>query len=134
MVLAAVLTGVCGTMTGCGGSHPRTELLSSANPRSPKIYVRITGPGGAVNYAGDRFITYGGFSRYSLRKDPRGGFFVPPRILDRKLCASTHIIRPGDAPQLQKWRGRTLAITVYGAKTSTLFCAALGPGLYQGGP
>lgn len=132
-VLAAVVAGACLTMAGCGGSHPRTELLRSASPVTSPVYVRITGPGGAVDYTGHHFMTFGGFSKYGLRRDPRGGFFVPPRILDRKLCASTHIIRRGDAPELQRWRGRTLAITVYGPKASILFCAALGPGLYRGG-
>jgi hypothetical protein len=131
--LAALLTTVSLAMSGCGGSHPRTELLRSANPRTSDISVRITGPGGAVSYVAQRFITAGDFSKYSLRKKPRGGFFVPPRILDQKLCAGTHIIRPEDAPDLQKWRGRTLQITVYGKKSSTIFCAVLGPGLYQGG-
>jgi len=132
-VLAAVLTTVILVMTGCGGNHPRIELLRSANPLSSDISVRITGPGGAVSYVGQRFITRAAFSKYSLRKAPRGRFFVPHRILDRKLCASTHIIGSGDAPDLQKWRGRTLEITVYGKKSSVIFCAVLGPGLYQGG-
>lgn len=132
MVAVVAITGLV-ALAGCGGSHPRTELLRSTNPLTSDIYVRITGPGGAVSYTAQRFITYGGFSKYSLRKDPSGGFFVPPRVLDRKLCASTHIIRRADAPELQRWRGRTLAITIYGAKSSNLFCVALGPALYQGG-
>jgi hypothetical protein len=132
-VLAAVLAAVILAMAGCGSSHPRTEVLRSANPLTSDIYVRITGPGGAVSYTGQRFITYGEFSKYNLRKDRRGGLFVPPRILDRKLCASTHVIRRADAPELQRWRGRTLAVTVYGKKSSAIFCAVLGRGIYRGG-
>jgi hypothetical protein len=56
--------------------------------------------------------------------------FVPPRVRERKLCASTHVIRADDAPQLQKWRGRTLAITIYGQQSSRIFCAVLGGDLY----
>src|ERR1043166_3960255 len=130
--LAALLTTVSLVMAGCGGSYPRTELLRSANPLTSDLYVRITGPGRAVSYTGQRLLR-SGFSKYSLRRDPEGGFFVPPRILDRKLCASTHIIRLGDAPDLQRWRGRTLEITVYGKKSSAIFCAVLGPGLYWAG-
>lgn len=132
-LLAAVFTTLCLVLAGCGGSQPRTELLRSSDLRTLDIYVRITGPGGAVSYTAQRFMTSSGFSRYGLRKDPRGGFFVPPNILERKLCASTHAIGPGDAPQLRKWLGKKLEITIYGAKTADLFCAALGPGLYQSG-
>jgi hypothetical protein len=131
LALGTVLAVVVLLLSGCGGSHQRTELLQSANPLTSDISVQINGPGGAVSYVGQRFITAGDFGKYDLRKDPKGGFFVPPRIRDHKLCASTHVIRLTDAPQLQKWRGRTLAVTVYGKKSSTIFCAVLGPGLYQ---
>lgn len=131
VALGVVVTVVVLALSGCGGSHPRTELLQSANPLTSDISVQITGPGGAVSYVGQRLITVGDFGKYDLRKDPKGGFLVPPRIRDHKLCGSTHVIRLTDAPQLQKWRGRTLAVTVYGKKSSTIFCAALGPGLYQ---
>ncbi len=131
MALAAVLTAAVLCLAGCGGSQPRTELLRSANPLTSDISVRINGPGGAVSYTAQRFLTNGGLSRYSLRQDPKGGLFIPPDIRDHKLCESTHVIQATDAPQLQKWRGRTLAVTVYGSKSSTIFCAALGAYLYH---
>ncbi|HKO26375.1 MAG TPA: hypothetical protein VJU80_02875 [Solirubrobacteraceae bacterium] len=119
-------------MAGCGGSHPRTEVLRSANPLTSDIYVRITGPGGAVSYVGRRFMSGGEFSRLRFSKELREGPFLPPRVRDRKLCSSTHVIRSSDAPALQGWRGRTLEITVYGNKISAIYCAALGPNIYAG--
>ena len=120
------------TVCGCGSSHPRTEVLRSANPLTSDIYLRITGPGGAVSYVTKR-LAGGGFSKFSFVKEPRRGLFLSPRVRDRKLCASTHLIRSGDDPDLQKWRGKTLEISVYGSKTSDIFCAVLGPWLYLAG-
>lgn len=102
-------------------------------PLTSDIYLRITGPGGAVSYLAQRFKAARDFRDINFAKDPARGPFLPPRVRDRKLCASTHRIRVGDAPELQKWRGRTLAITVYGDRVSRVFCAALGPWLYLSG-
>ena len=118
-------------LVSCGGSHPRTEVLRSANPTSD-VYVRITGPGGAVSYVAQRFRT-AAFAKFNFRRAGRKGLFLPPRVRERKLCASVHTIRDGDAPELQKWRGRKLETTVYGKKLSAIFCAALGSALYAGG-
>ena len=132
-VAAGVLTAMMLSITACGSSHPRTEVLRSTNSLTSDIYMRITGPGGAVSYIARRFKNSGVFNRYSFRQPPAAeGVFLPTRIRDRKLCASTHVIRRGDAPELQKWRGRTLAISVYGMKSSALFCAVLGSVLYLG--
>jgi len=119
-------------MAGCGSGHPRTEVLRSANPVTSDIYVRITGPGGAVSYVGRRFMSGGAFSRLRFREDTPKGQFLPPGVRDRKLCSSTHVIRDSDAPALQRWRGRTLEITVYGIKVSAIYCAVLGPNIYAG--
>jgi hypothetical protein len=120
------------SVAACGSSYPRTEVFRSTNPLTSDLYIRITGPGGAVGYVGQRFRNSRLFDSYSFRHAPNEGVFLPPRIRDRKLCAATHIIRRGDAPQLQKWRGRTLAISVYGKKSSAIFCAVLGSVLYLG--
>ncbi|HEY3578654.1 MAG TPA: hypothetical protein VGK68_11795 [Gaiellaceae bacterium] len=130
--LAAVLATGTLALAGCGSSHPRTEVLRSANPLTSDIYVRITGPGGAVSYVARRFMSGGEFSRFRFSKEPREGPFLPPRVRDRKLCSSTHVIRDSDAPALQRWRRRTLEITVYGIKVSAIYCAALGPNIYAG--
>jgi hypothetical protein len=118
-------------LVSCGGSYPRTEVLRSANPLTSDIYVRITGPGGAVRYIGQRLMT-GGFAKFNFSDARREGLFLPPRVRDRKLCASVHTIRDGDARELQKWDGRKLAITVYGKKIAAIFCAALGSAIYLG--
>ena len=126
VVLAASLV-----TAGCGSSQPRTEVLRSSIPLTSDIYVRITGPGGAVSYVGRQFMTSGTFDRFSFQREKReAGLFLPPRVRGRKLCASTHIISPLDASELQNWRGRTLEVSVYGRKTSTIFCSVLGSALY----
>jgi hypothetical protein len=130
-VLAAVLTSLTLAVAACGSSHPRTEVLRSASPFTSDIYLRITGPGEAVSYIAQE-LTGGAFRRYRFNEAPRPGLFLPPNVRARKLCSSTHTIRSGDAPELQKWRGRTVAISVYGNRNSSIFCAALGPGLYLG--
>jgi hypothetical protein len=132
VLLAAVSTTVILALAACGSSQPRTQVLRSANPLSSDIYVRITGPGGAVSYVAQLFVT-AAFSKYRYRKVRSEGSFLPPQILERKLCSSTHIIRRGDAQALQRWRGRKLAITVYGKKTSAIFCSVFGPEIYQEG-
>lgn len=131
MVLAAVLASLTLAAAGCGSGHPRTEVLRSASPFTSDIYLRITGPGGAVNYIAQQ-LTGGAFSKYKFNTARRPGLFLPPHVRDRKLCSSTHTIRSEDAPELQKWHGRTLEITVYGKRDSSIFCAALNPGLYVG--
>ena len=117
---------------GCGSSHPRTQVLQSANPLTSDIYLRITGPGGAVSYVAQRLMT-GGFSKFSFTKGTGQRLFLPPSVRDTKLCASTHTIHWWDASELQKWRGRKLAISVYGKKSSAIYCAAFGPSIYQTG-
>ena len=131
-LLAALFTTLILAMAGCGGRPPRTEVLRSANPLTSDIWVRITGPGGAVNYIAQGFMAGGDFDKFRFRKDRREGLFLPPRVRDRKLCSSTHKIRSEDAPQLQRWRGSTLEITVYGRKISAVYCAVLGPYIYLG--
>lgn len=128
-LLAAVVAGVVLAFSSSRTTNPRTEVLRSAGPLSG-IWVRITGPGGAVSYVGHRFLTSGAFNRFTFRKAAAQGLFLPPSIRAQKLCASTHVIQLGDAPQLQQWRGRTLAITIYGEKESAIYCAVLGYGLY----
>ncbi|HZT84995.1 MAG TPA: hypothetical protein VE984_06190 [Gaiellaceae bacterium] len=131
-ICAAALATLLLVLAGCGSSQPRTQVLRSANPLTSDIYVRITGPGGAVSYVARRFTNGGGFRRFGFH-EPRGrGLFLPPAIRERRLCSSAHVGRPGDASQLQKWRGRKVAITVYGRRISTIFCAALTPDLYLG--
>jgi hypothetical protein len=128
VALTAVLATVI--LVSCGGSYPRTEVLRSANPLTSDVYVRITGPGGAVSYIGRRLMT-GGFAKFNFSKARREGLFLPPRVRERKLCGSVHTIRAGDARELQKWDGKKLAITVYGKKKiSAIFCAALGSAIY----
>jgi hypothetical protein len=133
-VLAAVLATSIVVLVGCGSSHPRTQVLKSALPGVSDIYVRITGPGGAVSYVARRFRTGDAFSRLSFKDASREGSFLPPDVRDRKLCSSTHIIRSGDAPELQKWRGRTLEVTIYGRKISAIYCAVLGSEIYLAPP
>jgi len=132
-LVAVILASVALALVACGSSHPRTLVLRSALPATSDIWLRITGPGGAVSYIADHFRSGGAFSRFRFSESGRRGLFLPPGVRDRKLCASTHIIRQGDAPELQKWRGRTLAITVYGTRVSAIYCSVLGPELYLGG-
>jgi hypothetical protein len=129
-----VLATVSLALAGCGSSHPRTVVLRSALPATSDIWLRITGPGGAVSYVARRFKSGGAFSKFRFREAGRRGLFLPPGIRDQKLCASAHTISQGDAPQLQKWQGKTLEITVYGSEISAIYCAVLGPGLYLEGP
>jgi len=97
------------------------------------IYLRITGPGGAVHYIAQRFRGAGEFKGFTFHTSAdREGAFLPPGVRERKLCASTHVIQAYDAPRLQKWRGRTLAISIYGQKTSRIYCAVLTGNLYLG--
>ena len=114
----------------------RTKFVrgSPADPDVSDIYVRITGPGGAVSYVARRFKTGDAFSRLSFKDASREGSFLPPDVRDRKLCSSTHIIRSDDAPELQKWRGRTLEVTIYGRKISAIYCAVLGSEIYVAPP
>jgi hypothetical protein len=128
LLIAALPLAIC----GCGSNHPRTQVLQSANPLTSDIYLRITGPGGAVSYVAQRLMT-GGFSKFSFTKGTGQRLFLPPRVRDEKLCSSTHTIRWWDASELQKWLGRKLAISVYGKKSSAIYCAAFGPSIYQTG-
>ena len=97
------------------------------------MYLRITGPGGAVHYLSKRLRQAHLFDRFNFHEaSGKEGVFLPPSVRERKLCASTHVIKPYDASQLQKWRGRTLAVTVYGQKVDRIFCAGLTWNLYVG--
>jgi hypothetical protein len=132
-VLAAVLTSAALVVAGCGSGHPRTEVLRSTSPITSDIYLRITGPGGAAYYVAQRFSAGDAFSRFRFHETAGSdGVFLPPTLRERKLCSATHRIRSGDALQLQKWRGRTLAITIYGRRVSRIYCAVLTGGLYLG--
>jgi hypothetical protein len=136
--LAAVLAAVALAMAGCGssqaGHRARTEVLKSTSPPTSDIYLRITGPAGAVYYLAQHFRSAGAYDRFDFHQAVGSkGMFLPPRVRERKLCAATHVIRPDDAAELQKWRGRTLATTIYGKKTSLVYCAVLTRGLYRGG-
>lgn len=129
LLIAALPLAIC----GCGSSHPRTEVLRGANPVPSDIYLRVTGPGGAAYYIAQRLRGSAEFNGFSFHKTAgTEGAFLPPPVRERKLCASTHVIQAYDAPQLQKWRGRTLAITIYGEKTSRIYCAILTGNLYLG--
>jgi hypothetical protein len=131
--LVAVLGAVALAVAGCGAAHPRTVVLRATAPVMSDIYLRITGPGEAVSYTAQVFRRGGAFDRFNFRETPRNeGVFLPPPVRERKLCASTHVIQPGDAPQLQKWRGKTLAITIYGKKVSRIYCSVLTGSLYLG--
>jgi hypothetical protein len=127
-LLAAVVLALAACGSSQPSSQPRTQVFRSANPLTSDIYLRITGPGGAISYVAQRFEG-AAFRKYDFSK-VRRGVFLPPQILVRKLCSSTHTIRRSDAQALQEWRGK-LAITVYAKKNSAIFCAAFGPGLYQ---
>ena len=75
----------------------------------------------------------GAFDRFNFREAAaKKGVFLPPPVRRQKLCASTHVIQTGDAPELQKWRGRTLEITIYGKKVSQIYCSVLTGTLYLG--
>lgn len=130
LLAAAAVAATFLVFDSSGTANPRTEVLRSTSPLSG-IWVRITGPGGAVDYVGSRFLTGGAFRRFTLRKAPQGSF-MPPPIRNQKLCGATHVIQPGDASQLQKWQGKKLAISIYGEKASAIYCAVLGYGLYLG--
>src|SRR5436305_2599112 len=129
VLVAAAAAGAFLAFHASRSTNPRTEVLRAASPLSD-IWIRITGPGGAVSYVGHRFLTEGLVSRVTLRKAPTKGFLLPTALREQKLCAATHLIQPGDAPELQKWKGRKVEITIYGKKTSALYCAVLGYGLY----
>lgn len=129
---AAALAAVTLAIAGCGGSYSRTEVLRSTWTGS-NVYLRITGPAGAVHYLSQRLQQAHLFARFNFHEtSSTEGVFLPPTVRERKLCASTHVIKPYDASQLQKWRGRTLAVSVYGKEISRIFCAGLTWNLYVG--
>jgi hypothetical protein len=130
--LAAALAAVALALSGCGGSYSRTEVLRSTWEGSD-VYLRITGPEGAVHYLSQRLRQAQLFDRFKFKEtSSKEGVFLPPTVRERKLCASTHMIKSYDAPQLQRWRGKTLAVTVYGKEISRIFCAGLTWNLYVG--
>jgi hypothetical protein len=119
--LAVVLVTVMLAACACGNSNrTKAELLRSANPVTSDLYLRVKGPAGAVSYITQGAMT-GAFSRI------REGFFVPPRVRHHKACSFTHIIGVGDAPDLQKWRGKKTSITVYGNSSyAAIYCLGIG--------
>lgn len=125
-ILAAISATVILALSACGGSGSRTEVvrLRSANPLTSDLYVRIKGPAGAVAYLARR-LTTGAF------QEDRIGVFAPPARHHgrRPICSFTHAINAFDAPDLQRWRGKKVKLTVYGV--AGIFCRALGAGIYQ---
>ncbi|HEU5477429.1 MAG TPA: hypothetical protein VFU64_06320 [Gaiellaceae bacterium] len=127
-VRRTILAAVCATVTlvasACGASSSRTEILRlrSANPLSSNIYVKITGPAGAVDYITQR-LTAAAFKKEDV------GVFVPPSRHPRALCSFTHTIRPTDAPDLQRWRGKKMRIAAYGSAGP--LCLVLRSGIYR---
>jgi hypothetical protein len=132
--LFAMLVGAALLTAGCGsGDHLRTEVLRATNPVTAGIYVRITGPPGAVSYVGQRLNSGDTWKQVRFSENAViEGEFLPPSVREQKLCSSTHVIQTVDAPQLQKWLGKRLEIAIYGPKTSAIYCAVLGYGLYLG--
>jgi hypothetical protein len=128
-----VLGVVTVTASGCGASQkPTKELLRSANPLTADIYVQIRGPAGAVSYIANAIetgaftsIRTGGFTEYSS-----GGSFIPPRLHHRlhqqRICLFAHTVQSVDSPKLQPWLGKKITISVYGNKSSVLYCRLLG--------
>jgi hypothetical protein len=127
-ILVAVCTTMIFAVAACGGSASKTEVLRlrSADPLTSDLYVRIKGPSGAVGYIAQRLRTA------AFLEDPIGVFAPPSRLHGRRpICSFTHTITPLDAPDLQRWRGKTVRLTVYGVAGT--FCRGFGSGVYQAG-
>lgn len=124
--LSLVLVALLLTTTGCGAANdkPETAVLRSSNPLTSDLYIRISGPAGAVDYIADGMMT-GAF----IKKD--GGFFVPPQLhqsLDHeRVCSINHVVSSTDSPSLQAWRGKRTTIAVYGNKSyAAIYCRGIG--------
>lgn len=117
------------TGAGCGASsRPTKSLLRSANPLTSDIYVQIRGPAGAVRPIASAIET-GAFTK--IKTGPittygDGGSFVPPRLYhhlhQHRICLFAHTIQAGESPTLQPWVGKKITISVYGRKSSVLYC------------
>jgi hypothetical protein len=127
-VAAVVLTALALTTAACASSSTKIEVLRlrSANPLTSDLYVRISGPAGAVNYLAHG-LTAGAFSTGA------GGSFVPPTVRRRKACSFSHTIGYGDAASLQAWRGRKIRIAVFGNRSyAATYCQGIGPAFTSG--
>jgi hypothetical protein len=125
--LAAVLTALLLSVSACGSNGMKTEVLrlKSANPLTSDLYVRMSGPTGAVGVIAKGLIT-GGFNNNAE------GSFLPPGSRQQKACSFSHIIDYADAPNLQPWRGRKMTITVYGNRSyAATYCHGIGAGIYE---
>lgn len=130
--LVLVLLAVMLTASGCGaGNEPtRTELLRSANPLTSDVYIQIRGPAGAVNYLGNTLQGAAFTNQTGAFTEADSGFFVPPalhnRLHEHRICLFVETIQPWDRPEIQPWVGKKITVTVYGNKSSVLFCRLFG--------
>jgi hypothetical protein len=128
--LAGVLLTIAVAACGCGAAGGKTIVLElrSANPLTSDLYVRITGPAGAVRYLA-RGLTAGALGEQA------GGAFVPPDVRRRRACALSHRISVLDAPSLQAWRGRKVTLAIYGDEAyAAVYCRGLVAGIYLSRP
>jgi hypothetical protein len=128
LALAAIVL----TASGCGASDkPTKELLRSANPLTSDIYVQIRGPAGAVSYVA-KAIETGAFTSLKTSAFTKydNGSFVPPRLHHQlhqhRICLFAHTIQSVDSPKLQAWQGKKITMSVYGKKSSVLYCRLIG--------
>ena len=137
--LALVLAAVVLIGSSCGGasSKPTKELLRSANPLTSDIYVQVRGPAGAVTPIANTIKT-GAFSEIKtgpITKYGDGAAFLPPPLYhhlhENRICLFAHTIRAWESPTLQPWVGKKITISVYGKKSSLLFCRLIG-GVFLG--
>ena len=125
LALAAVLL----PASGCGANgKPTKELLRSANPLTSDIYVQVRGPAGAVSPI-THAIETGAFTK--IKRGPittygDGASFLPPRLYhhlhQHRICLFAHTIQAGESPTLKPWVGKKITISVYGHKSSMLYC------------
>ena len=130
MAAAGAAIGVVLAVSACGsGTKVEVVRLRSANPLTQDLYVRVKGPAGAVRYLA------GALSAGAFRRD-QVGFFLPPSRRHRTaLCSFTHIITSEDVPNLQRWRGKTIKLSVYGQSSyAGSFCRALRPAITERAP
>jgi hypothetical protein len=92
------------------------------------IYVQIRGPAGAVSPIANAIET-GAFTK--IKTGPitaygEGSSFLPPRLYhhlhEHRICLFAHTIQAGESPTLQPWVGKKITISVYGHKSSLLYC------------
>ena len=105
-----ILAAFCATLilnaSACGGNSSRTEVLRLKSAPPSFTFVTIKGPAGAVKYI-ERWLRPGTF------KEDAAGVFAPPPRYPRPRCSFTHTISATDAPDLQRWRGRKVTISIY---------------------